>query len=79
MRDIVARAYYREAVEYLAQRILRCDNMRDIVSAREGEWDLSPRNFPRTEMPSYHASGSKADDSHGGGVRPRCPGLCLAP
>lgn len=39
MRDIVARVYYREAVEYLAQRILRCDNMRDIVSAREGEWN----------------------------------------
>ena len=39
MRDIVTRMYRQEVVECLAQRILRCDNMRDIVSVREGEWN----------------------------------------
>ena len=36
-----------EAVEYLAQAVLRCDNMRDIVAASEGEHGAQPAEFPQ--------------------------------
>ena len=36
-----------EAVEYLAQAVLRCDNMRDIVTASEGERGTQPAEFPQ--------------------------------
>lgn len=57
MRDIVTRVYRREAVEYLAQRILRCDNMRDIVSVREGEWNAY---MGRAVRPAYQSLGPRS-------------------